>query len=157
MTHTLTVAADSLSSGYVYKFKFRAINQIVNSQDSSVSQFALADQPLAPGVPTVMQSLTSDSQISLQWTKSSDTQSPGGDVTGYIVEMQDPDVGVFYEIYNGEHGFPDVTSLIVKTNITAGKDYRFRVKAAYLNGYSDYSSPDAIIYSCTYPSSPNEP
>ena len=61
MSHTLTQAADSLVSGYVYKFQFMAINAIGNSQTSAISEFALADQPAAPGIPTVMQSLTDGS------------------------------------------------------------------------------------------------
>lgn len=42
----------SLVSGKIYKFKFRAINAIGNSEDSTISRFAMADLPSAPTKPT---------------------------------------------------------------------------------------------------------
>ena len=59
MTHTLYDTVDNLVTGLIYKFKFRAINAIGNSQDSAIVQFALADMALPPGAPTLMMSLSS--------------------------------------------------------------------------------------------------
>jgi len=39
----------------------------------------------------------------------------------------------------------------MRDNIKGGLAYRFKVKAAYLNGYSP-ESPIASIYACTFPS-----
>lgn len=51
MLFTLDKVRDSLTTGLIYKFKFRAINQIGNSQDSDIVEFALVDVPTAPGAP----------------------------------------------------------------------------------------------------------
>jgi hypothetical protein len=51
MLFTLERVRDSLTSGLIYKFKFRAINKIGNSQDSDVVEYALVDVPNAPGTP----------------------------------------------------------------------------------------------------------
>jgi hypothetical protein len=61
LTHTLTVADDSLTTGLIYKFQFRATNAIGNSELSDTSRFALADPPTAPSAPTNMPSQTSTS------------------------------------------------------------------------------------------------
>lgn len=61
LTHTLTVAADSLTPGLIYKLQFRATNAIGNSELSDTSRFALADAPNAPSAPTNMPSQTSTS------------------------------------------------------------------------------------------------
>jgi len=59
LTHTLTLA-DGLTTGLVYKFKFRAYNSVGASVDSNISVFALVDAPNAPDAPTVILSHTSD-------------------------------------------------------------------------------------------------
>ncbi len=73
MTHTLTDIDDTLTSGLIYKFVFRATNSQGESEDSPVASYALADKPAAPGAPQRMLSLTSDKQIAVQWTKSTAT------------------------------------------------------------------------------------
>jgi hypothetical protein len=51
MSFTLEKVRDSLTTGKVYKFKFRATNEIGNSQDSSIVEYALVDVPEAPAAP----------------------------------------------------------------------------------------------------------
>lgn len=97
-----------------------------------------------------MTSLTTQTQIAVEWTASAATQNPGGLVQGYILSMFDPQTGLWTEVFNGERGFPNIRSFIVKKNIKAGLPYKFKVKAAYKNGYTDESISDTI-YSCTSP------
>ncbi len=76
LTHTLDLnGADStiLTSGKVYKFRFQATNVIGNSMLSDIAAFALADRPVAPGVPYIISSLTNANQIAVQWVGSADT------------------------------------------------------------------------------------
>lgn len=68
LTHTLTVADDSLTTGLLYKFKFRAINLVGNSEDSNIVEYALVDKIEAPQAPTVMLDHTSESQIAVEWS-----------------------------------------------------------------------------------------
>lgn len=50
LTHTLTLA-DGLTTGLVYKFKFRVFNSVGASVDSNICVFALVDAPNAPDAP----------------------------------------------------------------------------------------------------------
>lgn len=53
--------------------------------------------------------------------------------------MMDPRDGFWQEIFNGELDYPTVRNFIVRNGITEGLAYRFKVKSAYLNGYSPES------------------
>jgi len=79
-----------------------------------------------------------------------DTQTP---ITGYAVEMDDNQDGVFEEIWNGR-GYPEITSHTIST--TTGQVYNFRHRAFNANGASDYSS-ELVTYSCTLPTAPGTP
>ena len=116
LTHTLDLnGADTfLVSGKVYKFRFQATNVIGNSQLSDISSYALSDVPTAPGTPTIIASLTNANQIGVQWAASPNTQSPGGNVKGYILYMMDPRDGYWKEIFNGELDYPTVRQFIVR-------------------------------------------
>jgi hypothetical protein len=106
-----------LVSGKIYKFRFMAINEIGNSQLSDISAYALAGVPSAPGVPIINPSLTNANQIAVEWAPSTSTTAPGGTVQGYILYMMDPREGFWTEIFNGELGYPTITSYIVRKNI----------------------------------------
>lgn len=67
MEHTLYDSVDSLTTGLIYKFKFRATNAIGNSEDSEIVEFALVDQPVATSAPTCIYSQTSTTQIAIKW------------------------------------------------------------------------------------------
>lgn len=69
--------------------------------------------------------------------------------------MLDPTTGVWSEIFNGEAGYPDANSFI-KRSLKTGLAYQFKVKAAYLNGYTDESS-SGTVYTCTTPTSIDAP
>lgn len=90
MTHTLGTVADSLTSGKIYRFKFRAINAEGNSDDSEIARFGFADAPSAPTGLARMNSYTTSTQIGVSWSAATATQSPGGDIDGYLLYMYDP-------------------------------------------------------------------
>jgi hypothetical protein len=48
LEHTLTTVDDGLQTGTIYKFHFRATNDVGESQDSNIVQYALVDVPVAP-------------------------------------------------------------------------------------------------------------
>jgi hypothetical protein len=49
MTHTLIATVDGMTAGLVYKFYFRAINEVGQSEDSITVDYALVNVPDAPG------------------------------------------------------------------------------------------------------------
>ena len=67
MEHILTDTVDSMTAGLIYKFKFRAINEIGNSEDSDIIQYALVDTPLATSPLTCIFDQTSTNKISVKW------------------------------------------------------------------------------------------
>lgn len=60
LQHSLTVASDGLTSGLIYKFRFRATNAVGSSEFSDTVRFALADAPAAPGAPLFLVAQTSE-------------------------------------------------------------------------------------------------
>lgn len=77
--------------------------------------FGLCDEPAPPATLTILTSFTNSKQLAIQWSQSSATQSPAGDITGYLLEMQDPITGLFSVVYNGTDNYPDVRSYIVRS------------------------------------------
>ena len=96
-------------------------------------------------------SLSSRTQLTVQWVIESDTEIP---ITGYALEWDSGnDNNVFTTLWNGE-GRPDITqfSVVVQT----GSRYSFRHKALNGNGESEYSDV-FVTYACESPSAPTKP
>lgn len=131
---------------------FRATNIIGTSEDSTTVRYALVDPPVLPTAPTVMYSFSNETQIAVQWAPFSPT-SPGDEIFGYILEVMDTAnvVGSFEVVFDGSSGFPNSLSYVY-TNVSAGKHYLFRVKAAYLNGFTSYTTSSLPVYACSPPS-----
>ncbi len=75
---------------------------------------------------------------------------------GYILYMRDPISGLYNEVYNGENGYPDINTFMLTRGIEAGSTYTFKVKGAYINGYTDESAITSII-ACNSPSGMEAP
>lgn len=58
----------TLTTGKIYKFKFRAINEKGDSEDSDIVRFALAKMNLPPSTIEKVKSWSSLSSIFLSWT-----------------------------------------------------------------------------------------
>ena len=129
-----------MTTGLIYKLVFQAVNAIGNSMNSNTVQYALVDVPIAPGVPEIILSLTSEDQIAVQWSPIISTQSPGSKISGYLLEMMDTDNldGVFNVVFDGTVSYPDITNFLT-TNITSGRNYIFRVSGHYQNGMTSFS------------------
>lgn len=52
MTHTLTTAANAITGGLIYTFKYKAVNVIGASAFSPEVRFAIASPPAKPATPT---------------------------------------------------------------------------------------------------------
>jgi hypothetical protein len=153
MLFTLEKVRDGLTTGLIYKFKFRATNQIGNSQDSNIVEFALADVPAAPGTPQVMLSLTGEKQVAVNWSPIVSSQLPGQYISGYLLEMMDTSnsQGTFQTVYDGTTSYPDITNYWT-SYIVSGRSYIFRVKGKYQNGFTSYSQNSLPVWACSPPS-----
>jgi hypothetical protein len=169
-THSLSVAADGLTTGLIYKFRFRATNAVGNSEYSDTVRFALVDTPTAPSAPSGLAQQTSESQIGFEWLAIVPVtgQETGQAILGYLAYMMEVNApagaepfslssGEFVLVYNGTN-FPDTTSVLLRslngTAIRAGYEYQVKVKAVYLNGVTAESSATSIR-ACSTPSIPS--
>jgi hypothetical protein len=61
-------------------------------------------------------------------------------VLGYVLEMKHTasTQGVYEVVFDGSDLYPDLRNFLL-TNVVAGDNYIFRVKAKYLNGFTGYS------------------
>lgn len=167
LTHTLTTAADALTTGLIYKFKFRAINSIGNSEYSDTARYALVATPTAPSAPTNLVAQTSETQIGFEWAQVALTagQETGQAILGYQAYMMEVNavegedaaslsLGEYKLVYDGSSN-PETTSLLVKTlngqPVRAGFEYLLKVRARFLNGYTADSAVTSVR-ACSAPS-----
>ena len=99
--------------------------------------------------------MSSEDKIVLDWTAPVSSDSPGGDIIGYRLEMDDGLGGDYVIIYDGMNA-PSLTQFVVggsssSISVTPGRGYRFRLSARSFNGLGPASIP-TTIYSCSKPS-----
>ena len=75
-------------------------------------------------------------------------------VTGYVLEADLHEQGVFVEIWDGRQ-HPEFTDFVYH-NVTQGQLYSFRYKVLNLNGESEYSNI-LSTFACELPSAPSTP
>jgi hypothetical protein len=101
-----------LTSGLTYRLKSLAVNDVGSSDFTGATSVALASLPGTPSVPVRVAALSTPTRIALQWTAPTSTDSPGGDITGYRLWMDDGLGGDFAIIYDGENA-PSLTQYVV--------------------------------------------
>ncbi len=143
-----------LLPGLVYRVRFLAVNDVGASDFSGSTAVALASLPAAADVPVRLAALSTESKVVLQWTPPSSTDSPGGEITGYVLEMDDGLLGDFEVIYDGDNA-PSLTQFAVggsssRIQIVPGRGYRFRLAARAFNGLGPVSAV-TTIYACSPP------
>ena len=91
LLHTLTDSTDGLVTNKIYKLRFVATNAISNSEYSDTVRYAAVDAPSAPGTPSILASLTSETQLAFEWTAPTlaSGQEIGQAITGYLVYVQE--------------------------------------------------------------------
>lgn len=143
LTHSMTVSADSLTAGKIYTFRFRAVNDVGNSEYSEYLRVGLGNQVGQPQNLAADLSATGPNYITLEWDPVADADL---DTLGYIVQML---VGTAYETVYDASNDPDATSY-TKYGLTAGEEYTFIVYAVNFNGFSD-ASDSVTVYACGLP------
>jgi len=149
--HTMSVGADSLVAGQIYKFKYKAVNAFGDSDFSDECDGGVSSFPATPTAPTKVAADSGETYITLAWTTSADTELP---VIGYILNMDDGYGGDFSVIYNGKN-YPNVLTYTVY-GLNTGLTYRFTLQALNANGPSTASAEASFII-CVAPTGMDSP
>ena len=142
-TYTVT----GLTPGKKYRFEYYAVNSFGDSNPSNSITVAASALPIAPTAPMVDWSKSAKTSLYIYWSTVTDPDSP---VIGYILEMDDGKGGAFSTIFDGS--FQPGTTIFLKTSLTKGLKYSFKVSAMNYNGLSP-ASPISSYYACSAPSS----
>ena len=98
----LTYANDNtLVTGLIYSFVYRAHNQIGYSDFSSMTSVGLNALPPAPSNLVYNQALSNMYTIAISWDMLTVSDGPSGNIIGYIVQMDNGRGGSFVEVFNG--------------------------------------------------------
>jgi len=147
---TLTKLVDSIVTGQIYRFRFRAFNIIGWGEYSTDLIAAVTSVPSQPLQPVRDQLLSTKTSIAFSWKIVADGPGlTGAEVTGYRVYMA-KDIGGTYSLLFDGKDFRTITSYIVEDLLT-GTLYKFRVSAYNFNGEGPVSN-ELITYACVSPS-----
>lgn len=89
MQHTLTTVDDSLTTGSIYSFKWRALNDKGYSDFSSNVYVAASSPPSQASTPSVNYDFSDRNSLYVTWNASPDGTGDGGLITGYKLYMDD--------------------------------------------------------------------
>ena len=134
-----------------YRFAYVATNQFGDSDQSNPITVETSTTPLQLNAPSVDWTKSSKTSLYITWDAVPD---PDATIRGYILSMDDGSSGTFTDVFEGV--FEPSTLSFLKTGLTTGKQYRFKVRAA---GYNEEGPESAIasFYACTSPSSFESP
>ena len=144
----------------VYRLYYRAVNDVGASDPTDTTSVALASPPAKANPPSKVAALSTSEKIVLLWTPPATTASPGGDITGYRLEMDDGLGGNFTIIYDST-STPSLTQVVVGgasglVSAVSGRGYRFRLAGRAFNGLGP-ASDVVTIHACAPPSQPGVP
>jgi hypothetical protein len=135
-----------LTSGMKYRFQYIASNFYGDSFPSDPLTIAASELPPAPNKPYVDWSRSSKTSLYIYWDPVADPPSP---ILGYILQIDDGRGSAqFTTIYDGS--FVPGQTYFLKSGLTNGLPYRFRVYAVNFNGKS-VASQIGTYYACTAP------
>ena len=123
-------------TGLSLNFRIRATNLSGFSVTSPSQATIIADVPLKPASPIIVQSLTSATQITIQLTT---PENGGSTLLGYDVEMDDVLGGGFSSISTTLLAVTRASVTSTSHAVKKGLTYRFRYRAKNVIGFSNYS------------------
>lgn len=98
MTHTLTFATDGVTTGLIYTFRFKAVNDKGSSEYSEQVSIAANEPPLQSATPVVDYTLSTRTSIFVSWDLNDNAIGDGGLITGYKLYMDDGYGGELEEV-----------------------------------------------------------
>ena len=78
-----------------------AVNAVGSSEFTASTSVALASLPDVAAAPVRLAGVSTESKIVLQWTAPTSYDTPGGDITGFRLWMDDGLGGDYEIIYDG--------------------------------------------------------
>ena len=100
--HTLTQASDGIVAGTVYEFRWLATNAIGSSATSQTLKVAAIDQLPGPASITKDRTLSSLTSIHIEWQTVTPGTSPGGEILGYKLLVEDANNGTSWVAFDGQ-------------------------------------------------------
>lgn len=106
MQHSLSVD-DGIQEGSIYTFRWYAINSVGESQASKeLTVAAIDDFPAPENLSKVVASSTLTS-IYVQWDPVTEGVLPGGEILGYLLQVEDTNNGTTWTAFDGQaYGLP---------------------------------------------------
>jgi hypothetical protein len=89
MTHTLTYATDQITTGLIYTFRFKAVNEKGSSEYSEQVSIAANEPPEQSATSVVDYTQSTRNSIFVSWDLNEDAIGEGGLITGYKLYMDD--------------------------------------------------------------------
>lgn len=141
-----TFAVTGLTAGKKYRFQYYANNFFGDSMPSDILTIAASTLPAIPNAPYIDWAQSTRTSLYIYWDAVADPAAP---VLGYILKMDDGRGGQYSTIFDGSF-IPGQTSFL-KSGLTTGLKYSFKVHAVNFNGLSTASAPSSF-YACEPPS-----
>jgi hypothetical protein len=149
-TYNVDGAALGLSTGYLYRFRWRAVNFMGNSPYSDTIRIGLGALPSAPSTGPSRLADTNDgvtvrnsrTSIGLEWPEVTGGALP---VVEYVLYINDGYTAEDWEVYRGPLTYSKVEGLI------PGAQYTFTASAVDFNGEGAIST-SVTLSSCVVPS-----
>lgn len=138
--------------------RFRIYVQVFNNVGSTTSPIVstiLARVPLPPPIPVFVQSLSSDTQLTIDLSDFTTSYNGGSSVTSFEIQMATGCSGPFVSLvgYTSNYNAQTYTHT---DGVIKGTTYRFRYRAKNVHGFGDFS-PELEVLAATVPSSPPRP
>lgn len=145
---TLVYTTEAMTQGKYYQFCATAENTIGESECSGIVTFPTSDIPTTPNAPRKIEASSSKTSIAVEWDQVADMDAGSGQITGYILYMDDGNLGSYSVVYNGA-GKENVFTHI-EQSLTTGLAYRFYVIAVNDAGES-VASTVTTMHACVPP------
>lgn len=150
LSYEMTVVSDSLVVGRIYAIRWRAFNSVGDGPASDEILVALADDFVAPTGLTKDYINSSKTVISMSWQAITPGTAPGGNILGYLLQVEDTNTGTKWIAFDGfKLGLPSQLRASV-SNLVIGRDYKFSVAAKSFNGIGAWSTP-VTYFACVAP------
>jgi large repetitive protein len=146
------IPADSLGK------RFRIYVEVFNTVGSTTSPIVstiLATVPLAPPIPVFVQSLSSDTQLTIDISGFTTSYNGGSSVISFEIQMATGCSGPFVSLVGYTSNY-NAQSYTHSDGVVKGTTYKFRYRAKNVHGFGDFS-PELEVLAATVPSSPPRP
>lgn len=128
----------ALTAGAIYHFKLAARNTRGLGEQSTITSIAATDLLSAPTGLT--RTAGTETRIFLSWDASTPINSPGDDILGYRLYLQNQETGTYDVIFDGQKLATPAQTAFAFSPPQFGSKYVFKVSVLTFNGESPLSA-----------------